>query len=256
MWFYSKQEVEVIVDLAEKQKKPKLRWVKRLFAGGIVVFFVLLCACFVFLVLFKHVPAKYQPAAAPEPNAPVPEFITNDLLATIYNKSQLDEVFEVVIPQDEINEIIANEELTGCAWPVVLNKVSISAPVVIFEPDTLSAMATIDYSGVPVVVTLVATPAIGSDGMLYFNIQKVKAGAINITGLATMLAKAIFAHQREEFGDDPELAMLAAACFENAPMEPVFYIFDKPIRIIKRKLENTKLTLVCKPEPEPEAISH
>jgi hypothetical protein len=248
MCFYSKQEVGAKAHLDEKQKKSEAKPAKRLFVTAIVVC-VLLCACLLFLLLFKYVPAKYQPAAPPEPNAPVPEFITNDLMATIYNKSQLDEVFEVVIPQKEISELIANEELTGCAWPVVLNNVSISAPVIIFEPNTLSAMATIDYSGVPVVMTVVATPAIGDDGLLYLNIEKVKAGAINITGLATMLARAIFAHQKEQFSDDPSLAALAAACLDNEPFEPVFIVFDKPIRIINRKLENRKLTLVCKPEP-------
>lgn len=248
MCFYSKQEVGAKADLDEKQKKSKSKPANRFFVTAIVVVCVLLCACLVFLVLFKYVPAKYQPAARGEPNAPVPEFITNDLMATIYNKSQLDEVFEVVIPQKEISELIANEEITGCAWPIVLNNVSISAPVIIFEPNTLSAMATIDYSGVPVVMTVVASPAIGGDGLLYLNIEKVKAGAVNITGLATMLARAIFAHQKEKFSDDASLAMLAGACLDNEPMEPVFFVFDKRIRIVNRKLENGRLVLVCQPE--------
>jgi len=234
--------------LQEKDKKPGSRFRKRVLVTLAVVFSIILCLCITVVVLFKQVPESYAPPAPPEPNAPIPLFVTRDIAATIYNESQLAGPFDLVVPQDEINAIIANEAVTGLVWPVEINSVIISSPVITFQPDTLSVMATINFAGAAFVATLVAEPKLESDGMLYLNIRKVKAGTLDITPLASMLASGIFAHQAKEFPDDPFIAILMAACLENKPIEPVFDAFEKEIRIISTDIKIEKLILGCKRE--------
>lgn len=230
--------------MQEKDKKPTSRSKKRLLVTLAVVFAIILCICITVVVLFKQVPESYVPSEPPEPNSPV----SLSIAATLYNESQLAAPFDLVILQDEINSIIVNEEITGLAWPVEINGVIISSPVIIFQPDTLSVMATINFMDFPFVATLVAEPKLESDGMLYLNIRKVKAGTLDITGLASMLASGIFANQAKEFPDDPFVAILMAACLENKPIEPVFPAFEKDIRIISTDIQTEKLILGCKRE--------
>lgn len=230
--------------MQEKDKKPKSRFKKRLLITLAAVFSIFLCTCITVAILFKQVPESYVPSAPPEPNSPIPLSIA----ATIYNGSQLAKPFDLVVGQDEINSIITNEEVTGLAWPVEINGVTISLPAITFQPDTLSVMATINFMDIPFVATLIAEPKLEADGMLYLNIRKVKAGTLDITPLASMLASGIFANQSEEFPDDPFIAILTAACLENKPIEPVFPAFDEDIRIISTDIQTEKLILGCKRE--------
>jgi len=234
--------------LQEKDKKPKSKFKKRFLVTLAVVFAVFLCTCITVVVLFKQVPSSYVPPAPPEPNMPVPLFVTRDIAATIYNESQLAAPFDLVIGQDEINALIVNEAFTNLVWPVEINGVVISSPAIVFEPDTLSVMATIKYFGVPIVATFVAEPKLESDGMLYLNIRKVKAGAVDITSFASRLASGIFSSQAEKFPDEPFIAMLAAACLENEPIDPVFPAFKKEIRIISTDIQAEKMIMGCKRE--------
>lgn len=236
--------------MAKKDKKPKSRFKKRLLATLAVVFAVFLCAGITVFILFKQVPKAYIPPTPPEPNAPIPQFVTRDIVATVYNESQFTKPFDLVVPQDDINALIVNETVTGLVWPVKINGVVISSPAIVFQPDTLSVMATINYEAfpVPVVATLIAEPKLEADGMLYLNIRQVKAGAVDITPLATKLASGIFSKQFEEFPDEPFIQMLADACLENKPIDPVFSAFKKYIRIIATDIQVEKIILRCKSE--------
>ncbi len=234
--------------MEEKDKNRRSDFRKRLVVTLAVVFSIIVCMFIVVLILFKQVPKSYVRSAVPEPNASIPQFVIRDIVATIYNESQLAEPFDLAVSQDEMNEIITNKAVTGLAWPVEVNGVTISSPAIIFEPETLSIMATVNYAGFPVVATFMAEPKLQADGMLYLNISTVKAGVMNITPLATKLASGIFANQSEKFPDEPFITMLAGACLENKPIEPVFAAFDRQIRIISADIQSEKLILRCKRE--------
>jgi len=234
--------------LTKKDKKPKSKFKKWLLATLAFVCAAFLCLAVTVAVLFKQVPEAYVPPIPPEPNAPIPQFVTRDIVATVYNESQLAKPFDLVVPQDEINALITNKAVTNLEWPIEINGVVISSPAVLFQPDTLSVMATIDYAGVPVVMTFIAEPKLETDGMLYLNIRQVKAGLMDITPLAKGLASSIFSRQAQKYPDEPIIKMLADACLENKPIDPVFPAFKKYIRIIATDIQVEKMILRCKSE--------
>ena len=91
---------------------------------------------------------------------------------------------------------------------------------------------------------------IGLAGMLLLNIRRVRVGTVNITTLASILAKGVFKEQTELHPKQDWVKGLAGACLTNEPYEPVFDAYDEKIRLCGLEIVDKKLTLRFKPELE------
>lgn len=224
-----------------KKKTPGRRALRRVLCIAIIVLAV---ACVVGVFLLTHVPGEYRPLAPP-PTDEVRTYLTHYLAPNFHNNIQLDKPFDVVVIQKGLNEIIVDENSLGWGWPYSLNGVVISAPSVVFQQDTIMLMGTVNYAGFPIVITVIAAPKLDENGLLTLGIQKVDAGAINITLLARFIARQVIAHQLRIFPDTQWLRDLDGALAEDRPFDPVFPIYDsdKQIRLTKAEITNGKLLL-------------
>jgi transcriptional regulator of aromatic amino acid metabolism len=119
------------------------------------------------------------------------------------------------------------------------------APAVLFVPGAVVLMGTADVKGVEFVVTIELEPKIDEQGLLNLHVGKVKVGAMNITPLAKMTAKKMYAQRVAAIRIDREAlrTKIAASLLNNEPFEPVFRIDDKKVRIEKITIAEEKLLL-------------
>src|SRR3972149_6143178 len=141
----------------------------------------------VILALLLYKPASYDPAGAGYKTGRVHSYLTY-LSSEIYNGAQLREPFEVVVIEKELNEAIVN-------WSQESESISLSSPVVRFEPGCIELMALADMKGVELVVTVGLECQIGEQGLLNLQVTKVKVGAMNITPLARIIARRMYTQQ-------------------------------------------------------------
>ena len=223
------------------KKKPGLRTGLRVLCIAIIVLAVV---CVVVVFLLTHIPDEYQPLDPP-PTDEVSPYLTHYLAPNFHNNIPLDKPFDVVVAQKGLNEIIVDENSLGWAWPYSLNGVVISAPSVVFQQDTIMLMGTVDYAGFPVVISVIGMPALDENGLLSLNIQKVKAGAVNITPLARFIARQVIAHQLRILPETQWLRDLDGALADNKSFDPLFPVYDrgKQIRLTKAEITNGKLLL-------------
>ena len=201
--------------------------------------------------MLTHRPGQYQPQQQPTSDAVNP-YLTHYLAPQVNNNIQIDKPFEVIVPQKELNEIIADEGSLGWSWPVKLNGVTFDRPIVIFAPKRILLMGTVDYAGFPIVVTVIADPALDGKGLLSLNVRKVKAGIINITPLAKFIGGKVFAHQIKKHNTELWLRSLCDALLTNTPFEPVFPTYEnKYIRLTGAKIDQQQLTLRFRPVKSP-----
>ena len=77
-------------------------------------------------------------------------------------------------------------------------------------------------------------------------VEKIKIGAMNITPLAKMMAKKMYAEQLAampvEIDTESWQAKIAAALLDDKPFEPVFKIEDRKVRIEEIIVREGKLT--------------
>jgi len=213
--------------------------------SAVVVTVIIVC-----LAMLTHRPRQYQPQRQTKREAVHP-YLTY-YLSQVNNNTQIDKPFEVIVPQKELNEIIADEDSLGWSWPVQLNGVTFDRPIVIFAPKRILLMGTVDYAGFPIVVTVIADPALDSRGLLSLNLRKVKAGMINITPLAKFIAGKVFAHQINKHDTELWLRSLCDALLANKPFEPVFPTYEnKDILLTGAKIEQQLLTLRFRPVKTP-----
>ncbi len=223
------------------KKKPPRGALRRVLCIAIIVLAVV---CVVGVFLLTHVPAEYRPLDPP-PTDEVSTYLTHYLAPNFHNNIQLDRPFDVVVIQKGLNEIIVDENSLGWAWPYSLNGVVISAPSVVFQQDTIMLMGTVDYAGFPIVITVIAAPKLDENGLLTLSIQKVNAGAVNITLLARFIARQVIAHQLRILPDTQWLRDLDGALADDIPFDPVFPIYDseKQIRLTKTEITTGNLLL-------------
>jgi hypothetical protein len=214
--------------------------------SAVVVAVIIVC-----LALLTHRPGQYQPLPRTTSEAVNP-YLTHYLAPQVNNNIQIDKPFEVIVPQKELNEIIADEDSLGWSWPVKLNGVTFDKPIVIFASKRILLMGTVDYAGFPIVVTIIADPVLDSEGLLSLNVRKVKAGIINITPLAKVIAGKVFAHQVKQHDTEPWLRSLSDALLTNKPFEPVFPTYEnKYILLTGAEIEQQQLTLRFRPVKSP-----
>jgi len=112
----------------QKRTARVRRIILRAFCIGIILLSV---GAVVIVYLVTEVPRHYHPLA-PVVREEVHAYLTHYLVPGFYNNIKLDEPFEIIVLQQELNEIIVDENTLGWSWPVCLSGVSISAPQVVF----------------------------------------------------------------------------------------------------------------------------
>lgn len=214
----------------KKEKSKKIYWYWLLVDLAI--------AAFIFALLL-HRPARYgRPDVADSKQ--VSQYLTNELLPDIYNKVQRDEPFDITIMQERTVDIVG---LTD--WPKESEGITLLMPKVFFIPRRIMLMGTAVVRGVELVVTIVAEPALDRQGLLNLHVRKVKVGAINITPLAKVIAKRMYAQTLATINIDTEdiRTQIAASLLNDEPFEPVFKIKGKKVRVEKITITQEKLTI-------------
>ncbi len=192
----------------------------------------LLVAIAVFtLLLYK--PNRYKPIGSGsgdyEPGQVSP-YLTHDISPKIYNGAQRGEPFELVITQYGINDVISRAN-----WPIQSEGILLYAPAALFVPNTVVLMATVNVKGVEFVITVELEPKIDEKEFLNLQVAKVKVGAMNITPLAKMMAKKMYAERLAAFHINTGAwqTKIAASLLNDEPFEPVFKIDGKEVRVEK-----------------------
>jgi len=192
-----------------------------------------LAIAIVLLVLLLYRPGRYKPykvAPISGTKGEVSPYLTHDLLPQLYNGAQRREPFDLVVIQEGINETIARYK-----WPQESEGIIFSAPIVLFVPESIILMGTANIKGVDLVITIVAEPVIDEDGLLLLDVTKVKIGAMNITPLAKLLGKRMYAERLATMPVDTKdlRTKIAASLLNDEPFEPVFYVpdADKKVRV-------------------------
>lgn len=208
-----------------------------------------LALAIIILALLFYKPARYRPPEnVPAGNNPeqISPYLTNVLLPQLHNGAQRQEPFDLVVIQKGINEAIARFQ-----WPRESDGVMLSAPTVFFVPDSIVLMGTASIKGAELIVTVVAKPSLDEEGLLHLQVDKVKIGAMNITPIARLLAKRMYAERVESVPVDLNdlRAKIAASLLNDEPFEPIFNIrnifedVDKKLRVEKITITQKKLTI-------------
>ena len=230
----------------KKRRFKKYYW---LLAGPVVVILILV----LILVLFLHTPARYNPpdtAAGGDRQGQVSPYLTHELLPRLYNGAQRDEPFELVVTQKGINDVIAQ-----AGWPKQTSGLKFSAPMVLFVANGIVLMGTVAVGAAELIITIEAQPALDEKGLLNLRVVKVKAGAVNITPFAMVLARRIYSEQPAgpDINAKDLAARIARSLLDDQPFEPVFEIDNKKVRIERITIEQEKLIIRLAPlfSPEP-----
>ena len=209
-----------------------------------VVIILVSLGCVAGIFMLTHVPELYQPLEPSGANEVNP-YLTHYLAPNFHNNIQLDRPFDVVVVEKGLNEVIVDEDSLGWSWPVQLNGVTFSAPSVVFTGETIILMGTIDYAGFPIVVSIIGSPKLDEEGLLALNIEKVMAGAVNITSLAKYISGVVISGQMGEVERNQWLKDLEGSVMRNESFDPVFPIYEseKEIRLTKVETSDGKLVL-------------
>ncbi|HEY5503638.1 MAG TPA: hypothetical protein VIK28_00660, partial [Sedimentisphaerales bacterium] len=215
---------------SEKMRKPK---VKAYFWIALPLVLVLLA-----FVLVTHRPKNYAPLRIADQNQ-ISVYLSHYLMPTIYNNSQLDAPFEVVITEEGLNDIIAR-------WrqPVKFNNITFSDPQAILTQKQIILMVTAKTRFTNPVLTIRMTPAINLFGQLNIHVDSVSLGAAGITTLTKSMGNKAFTDWLAFTGTEPNniAAQVCRSLLNDEPFEPVFKVGDKSLRICKIKLEKKKIT--------------
>lgn len=194
----------------------------------------------VVVVLLVHKPGRYKPADFDDgrEQSQVSPYLTHELMPKIHNDAQYGKPFDVVISQDGINEVVA-----GLGWPKASDGILLYAPAAIFVPGSIVLMGTANIKGVEFIITIELQPKIDEQGLLNLPVAKIKVGAMNITPLAKITAKKMYAQRLASIYMDTEALQtkIAASLFNDEPFEPVFTINKGKVRIEKITIYEEKL---------------
>ena len=148
-------------------------------------------------------------------------------------------------------QLIVDGESLGWSWPVELNGVTFSAPIIILGTEDITLMGKVDL-GFSIVVTIVTAPEIDADGLFVLNLKKIKAGALNITKFAKGVGGRIMAAQVKDLENDQWLKDLSDAFLKNKPYEPIYPVptYRKDIRLSDVLKQDKKLILKFEPGDE------
>ncbi len=197
-------------------------------------------------VLVTHRPKYYAPLRIADQNQ-ISTYLSHYLMPTIYNNSQLDDPFEVVITEEGLNDIIAR-------WrqPIKFNNITFTDPQAIFTQSQIILMATARTRFANPILTVRITPAINSFSQLNVHVDGVSLGAAGITTLTKSMGNKAFTDWLAFTGTEPNniIAQVCRSLLSDEPFDPVFKVDDKSLRICKIKLEKKKITALLLPLPD------
>jgi hypothetical protein len=201
---------------------------------------------FLAFVLATHKPKYYAPLRISD-QGQISVYLSNYLMPTIYNNSQLDEPFEVVITEEGLNDIIAR-------WrqPIKFNYITFTDPQAILTQNQIILMATARTHYANPILTIRITPTINSFGRLNIHVDSVSLGEAGITTLTKSVGNKAFTDWLAFTGTEPNniIAQVCGSLLSDEPFDPVFKIGDKSLRICKIKLEKKKITTLLLPLPK------
>lgn len=194
----------------------------------------------VIFALLLYEPAQYSPAEAGNyKQGQVHPYLTH-LSSELYNGAQRAEPFELLVTQKEINEVVA-----GLGWPKMSEGIMLYAPAVLFVPGSVVLMGTADIKGMEFVVTIGLELKVDEQGLLNLQVAKVKIGVVNITPLAKMMAKRMYAQRLASVPIDTEALQtkIVASLLNDQPFDPVIRVENRKVRVAKIAVAEEKLTL-------------
>ncbi|MHC4624404.1 MAG: hypothetical protein ACYS4W_10945, partial [Planctomycetota bacterium] len=202
----------------DKPVDPKARKKKRI--RKLVWLFVDLGVAAVIVGLFLYKPGRYNPLEAINSKQVCP-YLTHELTPQLYNGAQRGKAFDLVVTQKGINEIIAYSK-----WPKESGGASFSAPAVLFVPDSIVLMGTVELQGVEFVVTIELQAGFNEAGLMNLRASKVKVGAMNVTLAARIIGKRMYAQRVAAIPIDEEdfRAKIAASLFNDEAFEAVLNV--------------------------------
>lgn len=225
--------METDLKIHKKSKRKKLvLWLLIDLTVAVVVF-----------LLLTHRPGRYDPVdfdSLGYEQGQVSPYLTHVLSPQLYNNSQRGEPFDLVITQEGINEIVA-----GSGWPKISDGVMLYAPAVLFVPGSVVLMATANVKGMELIITIEVEPKIDEHKLLNLHVEKVKVGAVNITPLARMVGKKMYAEKPVGMDVDTEALQtkIVGSLLNEEPFKPVFEVENNKVRIEKITIQKEKLTV-------------
>ena len=118
------------------------------------------------------------------------------------------------------------------------------APSVLFVPGSVVLMITANIKDVELIITIELEPIIDQQKLLNLHVKKVKVGAVNITPLARMMGKKMYAERLAMMPIDTEALQtkIVGSLLNEEPFDPVFRIENSKVRIEKITIHQEKLT--------------
>ncbi len=231
----SKREIRDTATDSKIRKKSKLQKLACWLLVDLIVAVVV-------IALLLHKPSRYDPVdfdSAGGERGQVSPYLTHELSPQLYNGAQRGEPFELVVTQEGINEVVA-----GWGWPKASEGIMLYGPAVLFVPGYAVLMGTANVKGVEFVVTIVLEPKIDEQKLLNLQVAKVKIGAMNITPLARIMAKRMYAQRLTTTPIDTEALQtkIAGSLLNGEPFEPVFKVDNRKVRIERISIHQEKLT--------------
>jgi len=199
--------------------------------------------------LLVYRPGRYDPADFDSygyESGQVSPYLTHELSPQVYNNSQLGKPFDLVVTQSGVNEIVA-----GLGWPKFSEGIMLYAPSVLFVPGSIVLMITANVKGVELIITIELEPKIDERKMINLHVAKVKVGAVNITPLARMMGKKMYAERLAVLTVDTGALQtkIVASLLNEEAFDPVFSVEDNKVRIEKITINKEKLTARLVPAP-------
>lgn len=224
--------------VSEPQRKRREQYIKRasLFALAFIVFLVALWI----IDLFKT-PAHFRKVKHVQ-GEQVSLYLSNYIMPELYNKSQYNEPFDLVLSQAGINEIIARH-----IDPNILAKAGLSDLSARFKKGEIVLTAKTNYKGFNFVVSMTIKPKIDKDGKLVLNAEDFQVGRSSLPFAAEMIRKKIISSLGENFKTEKNDEFFNAV-LSTGKIDPVFKINHSKLRIEKITVQNEELIINFLPE--------
>jgi hypothetical protein len=200
----------------------------------------------IFITMLLYTPGRYDPPK-PAVSNEVSPYLTHELLSQLFNKTQEDVPFELVIEQAGINDAIARAD-----WPYYSDDVTFWTPQIFFNSDAILIMGPVELKGVEFVITARISPRLDEQGLLHLNVETMKVGVMNLTPIAKIIGQKMY--QYHTTMDDIETndlrARLAGALFAKTPFLPLLQFGSKKVLMDRINIEESRLIIGFSPANE------
>jgi hypothetical protein len=155
--------------------------------------------------------------------------LTHDLGPGFFGGMQGDEPFEMVFQQWGVNEMLA---LT--AESMTYGEFTVSSPTVVFSPDSVVLMATVQVKNISSVLTIMARPVMEQDGRLNPISGQPGWGC----GAESYSRDRATGRRRVRVGtEEQEFAGIVNSVLNNEPFEPILSVSQYNMRLKALTLE-------------------